>query len=129
MVITWLVARKVCRDFFQIVPYFVKDVLSYPSIPGMFVACVFCGSLRYHHLIYYKILYSTLCIAHDFCLFTLLHKTCDVINAIHVGARRKYLPTAFDAHVRVKYPPNSRLESFQKISIELCGSVSAISEA
>lgn len=31
----------------QLVPYFVMDTLSqYPGLPGLFVACVFSGSLR-----------------------------------------------------------------------------------
>ena len=31
----------------QIIPYFVMETLGYPGIPGLFVACLFSGALRY----------------------------------------------------------------------------------
>ncbi|XP_076114586.1 sodium-coupled monocarboxylate transporter 1-like [Mytilus galloprovincialis] len=29
----------------QIIPYFVSDMLGYPGVPGLFIACLFCGAL------------------------------------------------------------------------------------
>ena len=31
---------------FQLVPYFVIDVLNYPGFPGVFLAVLFSGALR-----------------------------------------------------------------------------------
>ncbi len=39
----------------QLMPYFVMDTLSkYPGLPGLFVACVFSGSLRWGYFRYIK---------------------------------------------------------------------------
>ena len=32
---------------FQLLPYYVMDRLNYPGIPGLFLACLFAGALRY----------------------------------------------------------------------------------
>jgi hypothetical protein len=37
-------------DFFQLVPYFIVNVLNYPGLPGAFLAVLFGGSLRYPRL-------------------------------------------------------------------------------
>ena len=43
----------VCNTFlfnlhmlFQLIPYFVMETLSYPGLPGLFLACVAAGALR-----------------------------------------------------------------------------------
>ena len=33
-------------SLFQLVPYFVLDVLNYPGFPGVFLAVLFSGALR-----------------------------------------------------------------------------------
>ena len=30
----------------QLIPYFVMEVLGYPGLPGLFISCLFSGSLR-----------------------------------------------------------------------------------
>ena len=41
------VSGKLIRDSNQILPYFVMEVLIYPGLPGLYVACLFSASLRY----------------------------------------------------------------------------------
>ncbi len=36
--------------FAQALPYFVMEALYFPGVPGVFVACVFCGALRWDKL-------------------------------------------------------------------------------
>lgn len=38
-------ANKDIKNPNQIIPYFVMDMLGYPGIPGLFIACLFCGAL------------------------------------------------------------------------------------
>lgn len=38
-------ANKDIRNPNQIVPYFVMEMLGYPGIPGLFIACLYCGAL------------------------------------------------------------------------------------
>ena len=42
-----LTTKRVIKKGDQILPLFVMDVLNYPGFPGLFVATVFSGALRY----------------------------------------------------------------------------------
>ena len=42
----YYVEHRMYMCIFQILPFFVMDVLNVPSIPGLFIACLFSAALR-----------------------------------------------------------------------------------
>lgn len=42
--------QSCCMLLWQVLPYFVMEVLRFPGFPGLFAACVFSGALRFEKL-------------------------------------------------------------------------------